>query len=232
MSKTNEIATIFKRPTVKICGLSTPAAGIAGAEAGASLIGFTFVEQSPRCVRASAAAALAGAIRKSTPVAPHFVGLFVDADDETMRQAVPHIDAIQCHGSETPERVLEIKKQFALPVIKALPIGEEKDVQSAIAFEECADALLFDAQPPEGATTSGGNGEVFDWSLLTGYSGKTPYLLAGGLTPSNVAEAISMLVQQSAFIGVDVSSGVEARKGIKDLGKVRTFTHAALDAFA
>jgi phosphoribosylanthranilate isomerase len=154
------------------------------------------------------------------------VGLFVDADDATIASvldAVP-LDLLQFHGSESPARVGEVKRRFAHPVMKVLPIADLEDVAAADAYLDVADRLLFDARPPRRPEAlPGGNGLVFDWQLIAGRRWSLPWMLSGGLTQANVAEALRL----TGAAAVDVSSGVESAPGIKDTAKIAAFLAAA-----
>jgi phosphoribosylanthranilate isomerase len=154
------------------------------------------------------------------------VGLFVDSDDEmiaSVLQAAP-LDLLQFHGSESPLRVAEVKRHFARPVMKVLPIADPADVAAADAYLDVADRLLFDARPPRRAgALPGGNGLVFDWRVIAGRSWPLPWMLSGGLTPDNVAQAVRLTRAQA----VDVSSGVERAPGVKDPAKIAEFLAAA-----
>ena len=153
------------------------------------------------------------------------VGLFVDAGDEAIGAAVEAsgLDALQLHGSETPERAAEVRWRFGREVWKVLPVAERADVAAAFAFEEAADRLLFDSRPPAGARLPGGNAIAFDWSLLAPPLPKLPWLLSGGLTAGNLEEAVRV----SGARMVDVSSGVERNRGQKDPVLVRAFLEKA-----
>lgn len=207
-------------PLVKICGINTPDALDAAIAAGANYAGFVFFPRSPRHLELPAAAALnaraAGRIRK--------VGLFVDADDQTIADAVAaaSLDILQLHGNETPERAAQLKSRFGLPVWKALPVASVGDVERAAAYIGGADLILFDAKTPKGALP-GGMGLAFDWSLLAGWKNRFAWGLAGGLNPSNVADAI----QQTGAPLVDTSSGVESEPGKKDASLIAEFCKAA-----
>lgn len=207
---------------VKICGLSTPETVAAALDAGADFVGLVFFPKSPRNVSLEQAAPLAGQARGRARI----VALTVDADDALLRAITDKVrpDFIQAHGSETPERVSAITSLTGKPVIKAIKVGKTEDVSGASAYSEAASLILYDAKAPENLTGSlpGGNGHAFDWALL---GGKRPpaFMLAGGLTPENVARAIAVT---HAPI-VDVSSGVETAPGIKDISLIRKFIEAA-----
>lgn len=207
---------------VKICGLSTPETVEAAIVAGADLIGLVFYPKSPRNVSLEQAAALAAQARGRAKI----VSLVVDAEDATLREIAARVvpDLIQAHGAESPARVAEIARLTGKPVIKAIRVQEAADVAAAAAYSDVASLIMYDAKAPEtlGNALPGGNGHAFDWGLLAG--AKQPaFMLAGGLTPANVADAIRVT---GAPI-VDVSSGVETAPGVKDAGLIRKFIEAA-----
>jgi phosphoribosylanthranilate isomerase len=203
----------------KICGLSTGDALHAAIRGGARFVGFVFYPASRRNVTPELAAALAGLV----PEGVTRVGLFVDPPDALLAGVLGRvpIDLLQLHGSEDPRRVAEIKARFGKPVMKAIPIAAPEDPDAAVPYLDVADWLLFDAKPPRGDPKAlpGGNGLAFDWQLLGGRSWSKPWMLSGGLTAKNVAEA----ARTTHARAVDVSSGVEIRPGIKDLGKIVEF---------
>lgn len=206
---------------VKICGLRTEAGVRAAARAGAAYTGFVFFEKSPRHLDLPEAAALAGLV----PAGICKVGLTVNADDAALDRllgAVP-LDMLQLHGSETPDRVAEIKLRFGLPVMKAVGIAEESDLPKLAEYGRVADQILVDAKPPPGAVLPGGNAIAFDWRLIAGRRWPVPWMLAGGLTPDNVADAIRMTGARQ----VDVSSGVESAPGVKDPALIEAFVRNA-----
>lgn len=209
--------------TVKICGLREIDALDAAIDAGADYIGLVFYPPSPRNVDLEEAVALADHARGRATI----VALLVDPDDAQVSHVSRDVrpDMIQLHGSESPERVAEIKKLSGRPVIKAIKVATRGDVDGAAAYRGVADRLLFDARAPEGASgmLPGGNGIAFDWRTLAGVDPETNYLLSGGLDAENVAEAIRVT---GAPI-VDVSSGVEEAPGIKDTALIRRFIAAA-----
>jgi phosphoribosylanthranilate isomerase len=207
---------------VKICGLSTPETVDAAVEAGADMIGLVFYPKSPRNVSLEQASQLADRARGRAKI----VTLVVDADDGLLRDIVARVDPdlIQAHGAESPARVEEIARLTGKPVIKAIRVKDEGDIASAAQFSEAASLILYDAKAPEtlGNALPGGNGHAFDWGLLEG--GRRPaFMLAGGLTPENVARAIRV----TGAPVVDVSSGVETAPGVKDIGLIRKFVEAA-----
>jgi phosphoribosylanthranilate isomerase len=207
---------------VKICGLRTGADVAAAASAGASYVGFVFYPKSPRNVSFREAAALA----VDVPMGVAKVALVVNADDaflDGLTAAVP-LDMLQLHGSETPTRVAEVKARYGLPVMKAVGIADASDLAQIDAYAAVADQLLIDAKPPKNADLPGGNGLAFDWTLLAGRKYWTvPWMLAGGLTADNVAEAVRL----TGATQVDVSSGVEGLVGVKDAGLISAFLAAA-----
>lgn len=208
---------------VKICGISTRAALAAAVDGGAALIGLVFYPPSPRSVAIADAAALAAAV----PPRVERVGVFVDPGDSLLAEAAARValSALQLHGRESPRRVREIRARFGLPAIKAIPVAGEDDLARAGEYAGAADRLLFDARPPAGAPDAlpGGNGAAFDWRLVAGRSWPGPWLLSGGLTPENVAEAAAA----SGAPAVDVSSGVESAPGVKDSSRIAAFLAAA-----
>lgn len=204
---------------VKICGLKD-ASAIQAAD-GARYIGFVFFEKSPRNVGLAQAAKLA----LDVPVGVAKVALTVNASDvflDSLTRAVP-LDMLQLHGSEPPERVAEIRARYGLPVMKAIGVAEAADLAQIADYEAVADQILVDAKPPTTADLPGGNGLSFDWRLIAGRQWQKPWMLAGGLTPDNVAEAIKLTGAQQ----VDVSSGVESMAGRKDPTFIKAFIEAA-----
>lgn len=202
---------------IKICGL-TAAADVAVAVAeGAAYVGFVFFERSPRHVTPDQARGLALCV----PPGVAKVALTVDADDaalDALTATVP-LDMLQLHGEESPARVAEVRARYGLPVMKAIGIAGAGDLAQIDLYSEVADQLLIDAKPPRGASRPGGNAQAFDWTLIAGRDWALPWLLAGGLTPGNVAEA----VVRTGARQVDVSSGVESAPGVKDAGLIRAF---------
>lgn len=210
-------------PRIKICGVNSARALDAVIEARADFCGFVFFAKSPRNVTLAEVRKLgqraAGRIAK--------VGLFVDADDAFIAEAVgaAGLDVVQLHGEESPERVAHVKARHGVPVWKAVPIASAADVERAAAYAGCADLVLFDAKTPKG-TLPGGMGLSFDWSLLSAWKNRAPWGLAGGLSPANVAEAVRL----TGAPLVDTSSGVESAPGIKDADKIAAFCTAARSA--
>ena len=206
---------------VKICGLSTRATLDAALEGGADMVGLVFFPASPRHVELDSARELARAAAPQAEV----VALTVDADDAQLGAIIAAVSPqlLQLHGHETPQRVAAIKQRFQLPVMKALPIATAADLAVLPDYAAVADRLLFDARPPKDATRPGGLGACFDWTLLQGIELAVPYMVSGGLSPANVAEALRI----SRATGVDVSSGVESAPGVKDPDLIRAFIRAA-----
>ena len=206
---------------VKICGIKDTAALEAARQAGADMVGFVFFPPSPRAVTANQAGELARSYRNG----PKRVGLFVDPDDAMLAATLAEVplDILQLHGDETPARAGEIRARFGKPVMKALGIGSKADLARLAEYADQVDYFLLDARPPPGSVLPGGNALTFDWALMKGEDPPRPWLLAGGLTPANVAEAIAA----SGAPGVDVSSGVERARGIKDPAAITAFIAAA-----
>ena len=200
---------------VKICGITTPGALDAAAEAGADWVGYVFFPPSPRAVTPAQAAAL-DAHRRG----PARVGLFVEPTDADIADTLAAIalDVLQVHA--TPSRAAELRTRFGVPVWHVAGVGAAADLPTV---QPGIDGLLLDAKAPPGATRPGGNALSFDWSMLRGWAAPLPWLLAGGLTPGNVAEAIRV----SGAPAVDVSSGVERMRGVKDAGLIEAFIAAA-----
>jgi phosphoribosylanthranilate isomerase len=207
---------------VKICGLSTEESVEAAITAGADFIGFVFFAKSPRNISPRRAAELARLARGRARI----VALTVDADDAALRDinAVVNPDLFQAHGNETPARIGEIAELTGKPVMKAIRVRDAADIASAKAYGDVAAFILYDAKAPEtlGNALPGGNGHAFDWDLLQG-AHRPAFMLAGGLTPDNVAAAIRI----TGVPMVDVSSGVESAPGVKDLALIRKFIEAA-----
>ena len=202
---------------IKICGLSTPDTLSAALDGGASHVGFIFFARSPRNLMP----AEAGRLRQAAKGRARAVAVTVDADDALLDAIVAEMapDMLQLHGKETPERVAEVKARHGLPVMKAFSVATKADLEKIAPFRGIADKFLFDAKPPKGAELPGGNGVPFDWTVLAGLDPSIDYMLSGGLTPQNVAEAIRLVAPP----GIDVSSGVESAPGVKDVGMIEAF---------
>ena len=201
----------------KICGLKTKDVVAAAIEGGARSVGFVFFERSPRNVTVAEVQELTADVPKGI----RKVGLVVDARDDFLAEISNggFLDMIQLHGHESPDRVVEVKDRFGLQVMKVIAIAGPEDLTHARDYEGVADRLMFDAKPPKDATRPGGNAVAFDWRLLQGLAWQKPWVLAGGLTPENVAGA----VQISGAGAVDVSSGVEDTPGVKSITKIKEF---------
>lgn len=205
---------------VKICGLRTTADVDAVAKAGAAYAGFVFFPKSPRNVTVPEARVLAHA----APVGLAKVALVVDATDALLDEIVEGVplDMLQLHGHESPERVAEVRARYGLPVMKAVGVADEGDLAAVFEYSLVADQILVDAKPPKNADLPGGNGLSFDWRLVAQRRWLCPWMLAGGLTPQNVAEAIRLTNARQ----VDVSSGVESAPGVKDALRIAEFVRA------
>ena len=209
---------------VKICGLKTPESVAAAVDAGASYLGFVFFPKSPRHLTYRQAAELAATV----PDGVIKVALTVNADDEALAEMLGKVpfDMLQLHGSESPKRVAYIKERFGLPVMKAVGVADAGDLPRLVEYATVADQLLVDAKPPKDSPLPGGNALAFDWRLVADMEWPIPWMLAGGLTPDNVAKAVRL----TGATMVDVSSGVESAPGVKDLDKIAAFVKAAKGA--
>jgi phosphoribosylanthranilate isomerase len=204
----------------KICGLSTAETVQAALDSGAAFLGFNFFPASPRYLTPDAAARLAPPARGKAAI----VAVTVDPDDDLLDRLMATLkpDLIQLHGKEAPARARAVAARTGVGVIKALPVSESSDLDAAGAFETVTQHLMFDARPPTDAAMPGGLGSPFDWTILAGRRFARPYLLAGGLDPWNVGEALRL----SGAPIADVSSGVERGPGIKDPGLISAFLEA------
>ena len=200
------------RTRVKICGITRIEDAIAAAQAGADAIGFVFDPKSPRHVHPDQALKIARAL----PPFITIVGLFVNAAPDTIEGVLSHVplDLIQFHGNEKPEQC----RRYHRPYIKAIHMKPDVDLREMARLYGDATGLLLDTYV---ADLAGGSGQAFDWNRIPRHLGK-PVILAGGLTPENVAEA----VRKVRPFAVDVSSGVELSKGIKDANKISAFIEA------
>ncbi len=209
---------------VKICGLNSAEAADAAARAGADFGGLLFHSRSPRNLSLDQASMLAARLRGKL----RLVAVTSNATDDDLAAivAATRPEFLQLHGTETPERAGVLRARFGLPLIKALPIAEEKDFNAVSDFAPIVDMFLFDARAPQGAAREGGHGVAFDWTLLKGRTLSRPFILGGGLNPGNVARAISA----SAPAGVDVSSGVESAPGVKSAALIADFVSSARKA--
>jgi len=202
---------------VKICGITCPEDGLAAAGAGADLLGFVFCPPSPRYVEPARAAEIIAIVRHVTSTV-QFVGVFVNEELATLQQTVTRygLDYAQLHGTETPELTAALMDR-GIKVIKAFRIRDRTTLAEIERYR--AAAYLLDGYAPD---QPGGTGKAFDWSLACEAKRFGPILLAGGLTPENVSQA----VQAAHPWGVDVSTGVEASPGCKDHDKLRRFIAA------
>ncbi len=206
---------------IKICGLSQARHVRAAVDAGATYVGFVFFAKSPRNVSIAQAAQLANIVAPGIAK----VALTVNADDATLDAIIGGVglDMLQLHGNESPERVAQVRTRYGLPVMKAVGVRDEADLPALQDYARVADQLLVDAKPPTGGDLPGGNGLAFDWRLIAGRRWPVPWMLAGGLTAENVAEAIRLTGARQ----VDVSTGVETAPGVKDERLIAAFAEAA-----
>jgi phosphoribosylanthranilate isomerase len=197
---------------VKICGITQPQQGQAIAELGATALGLICVPASPRYVTVSQMQAVTGVLPKTVEC----IGVFANTTVEGIIQIATQTEltGIQLHGQESPEFCDRLRQRLPeVKLIKALRIKTVEDLQSAIGYVNHVDRLLLDAYHPQHL---GGTGKTLDWQVLQQFYPGCPWLLAGGLTPDNIQEALQM-VQPN---GIDLSSGVERCPGDKDLTKV------------
>lgn len=209
---------------VKICGMNDAAAYEAAVAAGADYIGFVFFPASPRFVTPAQALD----IRQRRPDGPPAVGLFVKPkldDIAAVLETMP-LDIFQIY--DTPEVARAVRARFGRPVWLARGISARAELAAAEEAGQGLDALMIESKPPPGASRPGGNATALDWAILSGWRAPLPWLLAGGLTPENVADAIRM----SGATAVDVSSGVESAPGVKDPARIRDFIRASRNAGA
>jgi phosphoribosylanthranilate isomerase len=211
---------------VKICGLKTEEAVDRAVALGAGYTGFIFFPKSPRNIEPDDAGRLVGRIRGKAKI----VAVTVDADNDDLDEIVSSLapDILQLHGNESPERVLNVKAVYGLPVIKALSIREADDLRRIEPYIGIADRFLFDAKPPKGSDLPGGNGVSFDWKLLHALDESVDYMLSGGLNAENIGQALALTGAKA----IDTSSGVESAPGVKDLGRMEEFFDAVVRAEA
>lgn len=207
---------------VKICGLTTPGTLDAALEHGAAFVGAVVFPKSPRHIGVLHAATLFERARARAKV----VAVTVNADDGLLSEIglILKPDLIQLHGSETPERALQVRRLTGAGIIKALPVSTPSDLDTAEAWEDVAAHLMFDARPPEGSNLPGGVGARFDWTMMQGRTYRHPWFLAGGLNPENAAQAAAI----SGAPLLDVSSGVESAPGVKDAARIAAFLKAVV----
>jgi phosphoribosylanthranilate isomerase len=206
---------------VKVCGLTDASTLDVAVKGGAAFVGFVFFSASPRALTPLHASSLAAAV----PAAVKRIGVVVDAEDAALEHILStvELDLLQCHGSESPRRIAEIRSRFGRPVIKAIAVADAEDVSAARRYEEVVDMLLFDGRPPPTASRPGGNATPLPWSLLAARRWRRPWILAGGLNVDNLAAAVA----ESGARTIDVSSGVEVAPGRKDAGKIAAFLDLA-----
>lgn len=200
---------------IKICGINDKNSMVAAIDAGADYIGLVFYKNSPRNLELPIAESLIPFRNKKSKI----VALTVDAKDEFIIEIKERIspDYFQLHGNETPQRCKEIRSNFNTPIIKGLGIRNKTNLEeSTKSFENICDIMILDAPS---SNLPGGNGKQFDWNILKGYNSKSKWMLAGGLDVNNVKDAI----KSTKAPGIDVSSGVEISKGIKDPALIRNF---------
>ena len=203
---------------IKICGIKTLEAMDAAIAAGATHVGLVHFEPSPRHISLPDASKLRAAARGKAKLVLLLVNAEIDATSRAIEAIQP--DVVQFHGNETPEWTALVREQLGLEVWKALGVRDAPTLEKSRRYAGKVDRLLFDAPAKE---LPGGNGTRFDWSLLTEFDHHTPWGLAGGLTPENVADAI----RQTGTELVDTSSGVESAPGVKNLDKIEAFCKAA-----
>ena len=198
---------------VKICGINDRAARDAALAAGADWLGLVFFAASPRAVTPTQAAELAAGVTSC-------VGLFVAPTDDEVAAVLAAVPLTVLQVYAGADRCADLRARFGVPVWRAVGVAGAADLP---ATAEGVDGFVIEAGPPEGATRPGGNAVALDWSILRGWRAPLPWLLAGGLTPDNVAAAIRATAAQA----VDVSSGVERTRGKKDPDLIRAFAAAA-----
>lgn len=203
-------------PRIKICGIQDHASLRAACDNGADFIGYNFFPKSPRFIKPIQAADLIRQMQAGIKA----VGLFVDPSDTDLDNVLKHapLDIVQLHGEESPARIQEIKARTGLPIIKAIPVRTQDDVARAHQYEDHVNWILFDAKPV-GADLPGGTGQSFNWNYVKNKKFKKPWMLSGGLDENTVKQAINLTNPD----GVDVASGVEKERGIKDPQKIINF---------
>ena len=212
-------------PIIKICGVKTPDILDHVIAQGADMVGFVHFAKSPRHLSFDEITGLVSRAGNQIETAI----LLVDPDNDTVAAAADTgAQWLQLHGSENKMRTADIRERSGLRIIKALPVGDEKDVRFAPTFRTVSDRLILDAKPPRDATRPGGLGKTFDWTLLEGLDRSLPFMLSGGLTIDNVSQAVRTVRP----FGLDVSSGVEREKGVKDAGLITAFMSRAREAAA
>jgi phosphoribosylanthranilate isomerase len=202
---------------VKICGITQAAQAMAIAELGATDLGFICVEQSPRYIHAIALAEIIQTVKTRLPEVPDTVGVFANHSPDVVCATVAHtgLSTLQLHGQESIEQCQQLRQMLpTVAIVKAIRVRTAEDLDLAHAYAPVVDALLLDAYHPD---QLGGTGLTLDWPALQNFRPSCPWLLAGGLNPDNIATALTTLNPD----GIDLSSGVEARPGIKDMARVQ-----------
>ena len=202
---------------VKICGLNSKSSVQQAVLSGADYIGFVFYKKSPRYINPIDVNKLSKLIPKTIQK----VGLFVDVPLHELKAilAKTQLDYLQLHGQESPQMIMDLKRQFGIPIIKSIGIADKSDLPEIDRYEMICNKLLIDTKVSSLLHLPGGNGLTFDWGLISNRKIKCPWLLAGGLTSQNVTNAINI----SGATQVDVSSGVEIELGMKDNSKIADF---------
>lgn len=202
---------------VKICGIKSREAMLAAVEA--HYVGLMFYPPSPRAVNLSKAAELAELAHRQGH--SQVVGVFVDPSDELLEQVLSKValDMIQLHGSESISRIASVRRKCKVPIIKALQIGTSSSLRVISDYQDTADYLLLDAKPPADYKLPGGSGHSIEWEILREVEPTCPWFLAGGLTANNLQPAVIL----SGARRVDVSSGLERERGLKDPLLIKRF---------
>ena len=206
--------------SAKICGLTREVDIESAVRYGARFLGFIVEASSKRRLSVAQAAKLAGPVRGIVSR----VAVTVNATDSLLSRITKDMapDFIQCHGEETVEHIAYIRQKFDVKIIKAVPIASLNDIKTAHEYAGIADYILYDAKPPKGSDIRGGHGTRIDWPLIKSAPRPKQFFLAGGLGPENVTQAI----KQTGASFVDVSTGVEARAGVKEVRKIKAFMDA------
>lgn len=208
------------RTNIKLCGLRSEVEMLTAIRLAADFAGFVFFAKSPRNIPLKQARELADISQTRIKR----VGIFVDSPDRELDEAITagRLDVLQFHGKEAPERVIQAKQRFGLPIWKAVGVATEEDIHSARKFRGSADLILFDAKTSDSAPLPGGMGLRFDWELLRGFGDAAAWGLSGGLHSDNVGQALA----RTGAALVDVSSGIESKPGVKDMDKMAAFCEA------
>jgi phosphoribosylanthranilate isomerase len=202
---------------VKICGITQTEQAVAIAQLGATDLGFICVEQSPRYIHAISLAEIIQTLKTRLPEVPDTVGVFANHSPDAVCATVTHtgLSTIQLHGQESIEQCQQLRQMLPnVAIVKAIRVRTLEDLDLAHSYASVVDALLLDAYHPD---QLGGTGLTLDWQALQTFNPTCPWLLAGGLNPDNIATALTTLHPD----GIDLSSGVEARPGIKDMARVQ-----------